>query len=299
MNALDCIEQICSNEHLVNANLRYCLVSSTKVPCKIDGSRAKPNDVNDFVSLTDLAQANNIVDYAGVGISIQASEISAIDVDSCFAEPFDVNTADDRAKDILYRFGKLAYIEFSFSGKGLRVLFKHPLIDDYVKKYYIKNDKQGIEFYQPNHSFRYVTLTGRTISDNPIEQHTSILKTVYEFLDDYMLRPVINRPRMEVIENDSRDLETLMKEVKKLKFKDMTFQNAWFALAPGSNSNESQLDFKLLSLIYENITQDKEKIRLIFEQSPYFKSKDYKHHQKWTYGNYRYYDYVYEHIRSK
>ena len=77
------------------------------------------------------------------------------------------------------------------------------------------------------------------------------------------------------------------------------FQEAWFDKAPGRGRNESEKDYYLLSLLYENITQDKEMIRKLFELSPYFKSKDEYHILKWTKQNFRYYEYVYEHLGKK
>ena len=37
-------------------------------------------------------------------------------------------------------------------------------------------------------------------------------------------------------------------------------------------------------------------LKKIFENSPYFKSKDQKHMRKWDYQDFRYYDYIYDHL---
>ena len=165
MSAVDVLSRI-SSTHLLEADLRYCLVSDDKRPYKIDDTMAKPNQMSDFVDFESLLQHTSLESYAGVGISIQASNIFAIDVDHCFETAFDVMSGDNRAKDLLERFADYAYCEFSFSGKGLRILFRHKVMDDYSVKYYIKNERHGIEFYQPSRSFRYVTVTGMTISVN-------------------------------------------------------------------------------------------------------------------------------------
>ena len=132
MNALDVIEQLLLTK-VVSYNLRYCLVDDNKVPHKIDGSFARPNHEEDFVPIEELLNADYINEYAGVGISIKASKISAIDVDHCFSIPFDFGSIDDRGREIFNMFEKLAYIEFSFSGKGMRILFKQPEIKEYAK----------------------------------------------------------------------------------------------------------------------------------------------------------------------
>ena len=120
-NALDTLLRIAENENLVNSNLKYCLVTEKKLPYKLDNTPAKINNTNDFVDFKELLNGE-LEKYAGIGISIQASKVCAIDVDKCFSIPFDISTGDERAKDIIDRFKKYAYIEFSFSGKGLRVI---------------------------------------------------------------------------------------------------------------------------------------------------------------------------------
>lgn len=296
MNALDTINNIINNTYLPLADLKYCLVNKNKIPFKINGENAKPNDINDFVAIDTLLNCNNLEDYSGVGISIQASNISAIDVDKCFEIPFDINSADDRALDIIQRFFDYAYIEFSFSGKGLRVLFKQEIIENYSKTFYIKNESNGVEFYQPSQSYRYVTITGRVINNKEINTNKDFSHIILKFLNDYMKRPVKNKKDIKVIENDNRTIEQILKKVKSKLLTDFIFQEHWFSKAPGSGSNESEIDYFILSYLFENVVQDKEKLRIVFENSPYFKSKDKKHLNKWMYNDYRYYNYIYERL---
>lgn len=297
MNAFDVLSNIFKNEHLCNANLKYCLVGSNKRPYRYDGKDARPNDIDDFVQLIDLVEANKWIDYAGIGISIQASNICAIDVDKCFSSPFDISTADSRALDVIDRFKHFAYIEFSFSGTGLRVFFRQDNIEDYSSKYYIKNDRVNIEYYQPKQSYRYVTITGRTIVDNPIDSSISYKDDIIDFLNTYMLRPIVVKQHVDVNENDDRSLEDLLKIVKRLYFKDYTFQNLWFTNAPGSGKDESQRDYHLVAYLYENVTQNREKLRQVFECSTFYKTKDSRHISKWLYNDYRYFNYLYDKVR--
>lgn len=296
MNALDTINNIINNTYLPLADLKYCLVNKNKIPFKINGENAKPNNINDFVDIDTLLNCNNLEDYSGVGLSIQASNISAIDVDKCFKIPFDINSADDRALDIIQRFFDYAYIEFSFSGKGLRVLFKQEIIENYSKTFYIKNESNGVEFYQPSQSYRYVTITGRVINNKEINTNKDFSHIILKFLNDYMKRPVKNKKDIKVIENDNRTIEQILKKVKSKLLTDFIFQEHWFSKAPGSGSNESEIDYFILSYLFENVVQDKEKLRIVFENSPYFKSKDKKHLNKWMYNDYRYYNYIYERL---
>lgn len=295
MDALDTLNRILDNENLCNYPFRYCLVNSEKIPYRFDGERAKPNTGEDFCSLEELAVSPFLEKYVGIGISIIESKICAIDVDKCFKESFDLSSGDDRAKDIIEMFKDKAYIEFSFSGHGLRILFHVENIENYTDTYYIKNDKTRVEYYQYGNTPRYVTLTGRTIYNNALTKMTN-LDTIYQFLNKYMKRPktFVKQSKNNEISNDNdKSLDYLMKKVKSLYLTNPIFQDLWFGIAPGSGSNESQLDFHLLSMLFKHITWDKEKLRQLFELSPYFATKDKKHVNKWNYGNYRYFEYMY------
>lgn len=300
--AFDTLLNVVSNDNLLSADLRYCLVDDNKYPFKLNGTLAKINNVNDFCKIDDLIDnAETLKDYHCLGISIQASNITAIDIDKCFENSFDLTSAkDNRVNYILDNFKEFAYIEFSFSGKGLRVLFRQTCIKDSQEKYYIKNDKHGIEFYQPSTSFRYVTLTGKTIINNPIVMSDSYKDIVIEFLETWMKKQTIKHKTINKAK-DERSIDELMKLVKILYLKNITFQNAWFniehRLSQNGQSLESQNDYSLLSLLNENITTDKDKLRQLFELSPFFKSKDERHLKKWLKNDYRYYEYVYNHLK--
>lgn len=298
MSALETLERIAANPHLATLDLRYCLVAEDKVPHTWKGSRARPNAREDFCSLEELCLSEKLDLFAGVGISVVDSKVCAIDVDKCFSIPFSEASGDDRAKDIISMFEGEAYIEFSFSGKGLRILFFAKDIPDYSEKYYIKNDRNKIEYYQPGNTARYVTLTGMAIRDNALDA-MSDESVLLAFLDKYMARPknTLKRALTHEIEgNDERSLDELLRRVKSLYLRDMEFQELWFGEAPGSGKNESQMDYHLALILAREITTDKEKLRELFESSPYFKSKDAKHMTKWFYNDYRYWDYIYDHI---
>lgn len=293
-NALDTLLKIAENENLINSNLKYCLVTEKKLPYKLDNTPAKINNINDFVNFEELLNGE-LEKYAGIGISIQASKVCAIDVDKCFSIPFDISSGDKRAKDIINRFEKYAYIEFSFSGKGLRVIFRQNYNFD-NKKYYIKNESNSIEYYQPEKSYRYVTITGMTIINNPINSIYNFENVIEQFLNDYMLRPIKNIVR-EINEVDNNiSIDILRRRLRRKLLLDNRFQDVWFSKAPGSGADESERDYYLLSCLYETITQNKENLRILFEESPFFKSKDYKHMNKWTNQDHRYFNYLYDRI---
>lgn len=298
MNALEVIENIVQNENLINGNFKYCFVTSNKVPMRYDGKNAKPNNIEDFVDLEYLLQNPKIENYAGLGISIQASKISAIDVDGCFSQPFDISSQDDRAKEIIEIFKDIAYIEFSFSGKGLRIFFKSNIIDNYSSIYYIKNSKLNIEYYQSNDkSFRYVTITGKPIYNNPIQNcpQDKLLK----FLNKFMLRPkqIKSEADFGALNQETRSFEELWNIFKYHYFKNMRLQDAALNKFDRLNfGSESDQDWYIISYIYTNITKDKIMIKKIFENTYFFKNKDKKHLYKWEYNDNRYYNYIYSHL---
>lgn len=294
MKAIDTLAKILETS-LYEANLKYCLVNDKKLPFQTNDLPAKSNDLTTFIDFDELLKAN-LDKYAGIGISIQASNICAIDVDKCFAIPFDVNSGNDLVKEIINLFKDLAYIEFSFSGKGLRVLFRQSLIENYSKTYFIKNEKYGIEYYQPSQSYRYVTVTGNVLFDNKIDSEIDFSNILIDFLNKYMKRPIKEYKKQIKIVDENESIEELMKKIKTHYLTNHYFQEIWFSQAPGSGKDESERDFYLLSYIYENITRNKEKVKLLFESSPFFNSKDFKHKSKWEYSDFRYFEYVYERI---
>lgn len=285
------------NEDLLN--LKYCLVTKDKLPYRIDEILARSNHSEDFVNIQEIIsnlENINIENYKGVGISIQASNICAIDIDHCFSSPFDITSGDERAQQLIDKFKDLAYIEFSFSGTGLRILFKSNLIENYSDKYYIKNKNNSIEYYQPNNSYRYVTVTGRFIHNNLIKDIND--DVIIDFLNKYMKKTIKSYDNMiTTIEVETRTYEQLMKIVRYKYLKDYSFQDLWFTKAPGSGKDESERDYHLVACLYENITQDKNLLKQIFESSEFFKTKDWKHINKWKNQNGRYFNYLYDTIR--
>ena len=283
---------------LMDANLRYCLITSDKRPYRVDNEQCKPNNVDDFVEFSELVNCTRLSRYSGVGISIQASDICAIDCDDCFKTSFEVNSADDRAKALLSLFANYTYCEFSFSGHGLRILFRIPNIDNYDSIYYTKNSTVKIEYYRPEGSARYVTVTGKIISNKPIAKYLDNVQTATEkFLNLYMKRRITTFERSVI--SETKSMEQIKKELKVLIFKNPFFQDLWFSQAPGSGADESERDYHILAILFEQITQDKEILKQIFESSPYFKSKDRKHINKWLANDNRYYNYVYSQLKRK
>lgn len=298
MTSLDIYLNILNNKTLLEYPFKYCLVDKNKRPYKSNGELAKPNCEEDFSKFEEI-DLDKLEEYEGLGVSIQASHITAIDVDHCFSEPFNANSLDERGKEIINLFKNYCYIEFSFSGTGLRIFFKlSSKINNYKEKYFIKNSKNQIEFYLPEESIRYVTITGRTLYNNELNDlsdNNEFINTLHIFLDKYMKRTVKTK-NVNLLLDEDKDINELLRLTKILYLKNYEFQDLWFSKAPGSNSDESERDFHILTYLYNNVTKNKEKLKIIFESSPYFKSKDKKHMYKWEQGNYRYFNFMYQRL---
>lgn len=302
MTALDVLNNILKNKNLTNYDFKYCLVDDNKHPFTIKETFARPNKEEDFVSLEELyfIDLNILNKYRGLGISIQASLICGIDIDHCVEEPFNKNTINDFGKTIVDLFKNFAYIEFSFSGTGIRIFFKTDPLKNYSNLYYTKNSKLNLEYYYPENSARYLTITGKTIYDNPIKKLNLLEQSIFlDFINKYMKRDVVLHNKENLNYEEKRSLTQLLKLVKFNYFKDNNFQNLWFNPAPGSGFDESERDYHLVAYLYDNITRNKERIKSLFEESNFFKTKDYQHKKKWNYNNYRYFNYLYDKIDQK
>lgn len=297
MSAIDTIESIVNCE-LVNYDFRYCFVNRSKIPYRPDGFEARTDVIDDFVELNELLDSPMLTRkrIVGVGISIQASKVCAVDVDDCFSEPFVFESIDQRGKDVLELFEDVAYCEFSFSGKGMRVIFLHDVIENYADTYYIKNSKASIEYYQPSNSNRFVTVTGKYIVNNPIQYTSGTDIALNQFLERFMVRPP--KPKTHTLAADNEiDFDFAVRKTRQLYIQNSKFQSLWFGQAPGAGKDESERDYQIVAMLYENVTTDEETIRLLFEASPYFESKDEQHLRKWMNNNYRYFKYMYSHLR--
>lgn len=292
MNAIETINRIVKTK-LIEKDFKYCLVNSNKIPFTVTNGFAKTNNLDDFVGLEELLNNDKLETYSGIGISVQASNISAIDIDNCVSKPFSKKHINKFAKGIIEIFKNTSYIEFSFSGTGIRIILDVDPIEDYSSKYRIKNSKNGLEFYQHSMLGRYVTVTGKYLYNNSISKIEN--KTIVDFLEKYMKRVVNNTEYIDE-EEDDRDLKTLLKIAKRHYIKDYNFQDLWFTPAPGSGKDESERDFFLLRYIFYNITKNRSKAKEVFEQSEFFKTKDQKHIYKWNRNNGWYFNYMFDNI---
>ena len=125
----------------------------TKVPYDpISGKRASSNNKDTF---TEYRYAvSEAPDYDGIGIGI-FDGVSGLDIDHCIGENGELS---ETAQDIIRIMH--SYTETSPSGKGIHILFFTKDFDYDKEKYYIKNEKAGLEAYVSGATNRFLTCTG-------------------------------------------------------------------------------------------------------------------------------------------
>lgn len=160
----------------------------TKVPYNPKtGGKAQSTSPQTFASLAMALEAMEQGSYDGIGAGVFGN-LGAIDIDHCVNE---AGQLSELARDIAATIH--GYTEFSPSGKGLRILFTVPDGFKYDKaRYYINNQKLGLEVYISGATQKYVTITGNTINPGyPLEERGKQLRAV---LEKYMIRPRHQEP---------------------------------------------------------------------------------------------------------
>ena len=199
----------------------------------------------------------------GLGLGI-FNGYSAIDIDNC--RDFETGKLNDIAEDVIDFCS--SYTEISPSGTGVRIILKTDTVID-KEYFYINNRKNGLEIYISDNTNKFVTITGNTIYPNDITK-----VNLQYVLDKYMKKK--DKPVVTDIENlklDQRLKKPLQKDKKLIKL--------WNTVAPGSGSNESEIDLALCNKLAFYLDGDKEQTNKMFIISPYFMSKDDAHRNKW------------------
>jgi len=239
----------------------------------LTGYPAKSNDKSTFVSyMTLMRYAKQYISYegekmvGGIGLGV-FNGYSAIDIDHCVKD----GKLSNMAQEIVDFCN--SYTEYSPSGTGIRIIFESKIHID-KNKYYINNSKNGLEIYISDNTNKFVTITGNSINNFGINKID-----LTEILDKYMKRSVPLVPTVAPVFNNNVtiDIEDALK-------KDSKLNELWYNKAPGSHSNESELDMALCCKLAFYCNGDFAKIKKAFESSPYYLSKDQKHLDKWAKG---------------
>ena len=163
----------------------------TKVPFSpVSGQLAKSNDVRTFGTFEQAIFAADMCGYDGIGVGVFGT-LCAVDIDHCISED---GVWSDMASEVYDLMD--SYTEISPSGSGLRILFTAPGFRYDKEKYYINNQKVGLEIYAAGHTNKYVSITGNTVDGKSINSRASQLQQV---LDRFMRREVPSDGKKQTI----------------------------------------------------------------------------------------------------
>ena len=237
----------------------FCLwkyIDGRKVPFSPKGGTARSNDPSTFGTYGETSPKATGEYGLGVGLF---GDLSAIDIDDCIEN----GTISGKALDVMRSVP--SYAEISPSGTGVHILFLKKATFDKTK-YYLKNEKEGIEIYVGGETNRFMTYTGNHIEGTPDGIAPCDISGV---LDRYMLRPALSAG------------------ISLWLAKDTKLSGLWNSDAPGAGSDESERDEALCCKLAYYCGADSGKVDALFRQSPYYSSKDDAHKAKWERDDYR------------
>ena len=260
----------------------------TKVPYNPrTGGKAKSTNPATFTPLSVALEALERGRYDGIGVGVFGS-LGAIDIDHCVSEAGELSPM---AYDILETMQ--AYTEFSPSGKGLRILFTIPKGFQYDKaRYYINNQKAGLEVYIAGATQKYVTVTGNAITLGlDLEERGQQLRAV---LEKYMVRPQDQRPTpppapldwgAEIGGSGAVELDdlTLLQRAQRAR-NGAQFSALWAGDTSAYNGDDSGADMALCNALAFWTNKDPARMDRLFRQSGLMRKKWDRKQSGSTYG---------------
>lgn len=246
----------------------------TKVPFNpITGKPARSNDRSTFGRFEQATFALDMGQFDGLGIGI-FDDICAIDIDHCVKN----GQISDMASEIINEMN--SYWELSPSGSGVRILFKAPGLNYDKSKYYINNQKLGLEIYAAGVTNKFVTVTGNTPESIGINTRT---EEIHRVLERFMRRnvpqnlttkPVSRNPELRIRLED----HDIIKKAKMAKngalFKRLMDGNFSDYLSPTTNEpDQSAGDLALCNMLAFWCSKDPNQIDRIFRTSGLMREK--------------------------
>lgn len=251
----------------------------TKVPYNPrTGGRAQSTNPDTFAPLEIALKAVESGRYDGLGVGIFVN-MGAIDIDHCIEEN---GEPSEMAADIMQMMG--AYTEYSPSGGGLRILFLASGFQYDKARYYINNQKIGLEVYVAGSTNKFVTVTGETLTPGAdLEERGERLAAV---LEKYMVRPV--RPTPVVIPDSPAEPAGLLDDLALIERAKQGKGGASFAALWAGNTSgytsRSEADMALCNALAWWTNRDPERVDRLFRQSGLMREKWDRPQSGSTYG---------------
>ena len=251
----------------------------TKVPYNPKTSgRAQSTNPQTFSALPVALGAMKRGSYDGIGVGIFGT-LGAIDIDHCLSDSGELS---ELAADVMNTMQ--GYTEYSPSGKGLRILFTVPEGFQYDKaRYYINNQKAGLEVYIAGCTQKYVTVTGNVLTPGvDLEDRGEQLRAV---LEKYMIRKTKPAPPGPVSRSGPVTLDdaALIEKIRRSR-NGSAFSELWAGDISGYKSH-SEADIALCNQLAFWTNKDAGRMDRLFRQSGLYREDKWNRQQSGsTYG---------------
>lgn len=255
-----------AKEHCLWCLWKYETVGErqTKVPYSPLGGKANSANRATFTSFDKAVAEYQKGGYSGLGLGI-FNGFCAVDIDHCI-EP-DGLKISDMAQDIIDTMD--SYTEVSPSGTGIRILFKAKGFPYDKSKYYINNQKRGLEVYIEGATKKYVTVTGQSWNHKPIAERGEQIAAI---LEKYM-----RRQQQKPAEQPTNRLDTPTYLRRGLDV-DKRLRALWDGHR--DTTDESGNDLALFNKLAYWCSRDEGQMIDAFLRSPYVAQKDEAHQKK-------------------
>lgn len=254
---------------------RGCRGKPTKIPYKLDGSRADFTKLSDFTDFEGAVSAYDSGGYAGIGIGC-FGPIKLIDIDRCVVD----GKLDERGEYIVSKLD--TYTELSPSGTGIHCYCLAAELKYNPEDYYINNSKTHVEMYNPDVTNKYLTMTGICIHGDNLEERSAEL---LEIMDKYLKREntIPSKPKVKAPGSFLSD-ETVLSKILKSKQADV-FNSLWNGVIPEGKSH-SDADMSIALIFAFWCGGDIEQMDRLFRRSGLMRDKWDRSLGKTTYGMY-------------
>ena len=251
---------------------------TTKIPYNPrTGLLARSNAVESFCSFDEAVSA--VSDYSGIGLGV-FDGISAIDIDHCVDE---VGRLSNMARDIIDCMD--SYTELSPSGKGIRIIFR---TSDFLydkERFYVHNQKSGLEVYVAKATSKFVTLTGNRLEGTgELAQRDEALT---EVLEKYMRRGTdkheCHKPALKLLSSKIECSDDKLIEKAQAAKNGTQFSALWAGDITGYPS-QSEADLALCSHLAFWTCRDAERMDSLFRRSGLMRDKWDSRRGSSTYG---------------
>lgn len=248
---------------------------STKVPYNPrTGGRAQSTNPATFAPLAEALAALERQQLDGIGVGIFGS-LGAIDIDHCIDENGELSAMALDVMELMQ-----GYTEKSPSGHGLRILFNATGFQYDKTRFYINNQKAGLEIYIAGCTQKYVTVTGDTLTPGlDLEERGAQLAAV---LEKYMRRQEKTSAADRPTTGGAVELDDLAL-IGKAQKSSTGFSALWAGNISGYKSG-SEADLALCNALAWWTNSDAQRMDRLFRQSGLFREKWDRRQSGSTYG---------------